>query len=99
MAEQNLLDEAKRFGTALFGCLAAAVGVRIGRVKYSGEQGTESFPLYALARGQRQRSHGAAMKTAVECDEFVAARRVARKLNRRFHRLRARISEIDPARL
>ena len=54
--------------------------------------------LHGFARGERKRANGAAVKAAVERDEFVALRVIARELHGGFDGFGAGISEIDALR-
>ncbi len=93
--QQRLFDELHALHRAAIGLLAvgAAIAVRIGSVHHAGHQWAESFALHGLARGERKGAHGAAVESAVERDDFIAAGGVARQFDGAFHGLRAGVPE------
>ena len=59
----------------------------------------KSLPLDGFARRQRKGAKRAPVKAAVECDEFVAFRVIARELHGRFNGFGARVAKIDALRV
>ena len=63
----------------------AAIAVGIRRVINAGQHRPEAAALQRLAGRQRERSQGAAVKSAEERNDVGSARGVARELEARFH--------------
>ena len=101
MFEKFPLDKRGALGAARVLGLAVRAAVRIGirNVEDASQQGAESPALRRLGRGQRQRTHRTAVEGAVERDDFVAARVIARQFDGRLHRFGAGVAEVNALRL
>ena len=98
--EQRIFDVLDALDGAAIGLLAvgAAVAVGVGRVDHAGYQRAESGALHGLARGERERAHGASVEAAEEGDDLVAAGGVAGQLDGAFHGFGAGVAEGDAPR-
>jgi len=93
--EDLLLEQFNDLATACFLRVPERAAVRVGirDVLNSSEQRSKSLALRVLRSGQRQRTQCSTVKAAIECDQLVAPRGIARQFNRAFDRLGARIAE------
>src|SRR6266851_7930787 len=99
--EDFTLQKRRRFDACAGRGIAvrAAIRIRIGNVKHTGQKSAEPFALHGLGCGKRKRAERAPVKAAMECDNLVTTRMVARQLDGRFDGFRAGVSEINFLRL
>src|SRR5208283_3539885 len=71
----------------------AAVGVGEGNVLHAAKQSAEILALRTFRGRKRKRAERAPVEAAIERNQFVASRGIARQLDRAFYRLCAAIAE------
>ena len=97
--EELVFDEAGAAQRESFGILrptfASAVYVRIANVRYSRNQRTESPFLLRLGSRERERSHGAPVERAIECNHVLPLGVIAGELEGALDGFRPRVAVVD----
>src|SRR5262249_23463488 len=77
---------------------ASAIHIGIANMRNAGYERSEAAVLLRFGGSQRNRAHGAAMKSSKEGDDVLPLRMVTRQLERAFHGFGARIPIVNAMR-